>query len=148
MIFQQTFQRNLLGTWMMGQAFDLYSLSASRNNSYFLHGVTGAWGLRQIVLLLEDRDKVFETAMYFMCSLLAMYIAEGCPELKKENAVLPKDGLEDFKKMALEKDYNVHFYKLIDVCCHLYQEDETVFDRTLRITMNVALTYPTTKATQ
>ena len=148
-IFQQIWMKKYLGRWIMENAMLLYSMAACRNNSYFLNGVTGAWGLRKIMILLNDGENVLKTTLHFMCSLFAMYIATGFPELPDSNfEALPDRRLEDFKKKALEKDYDAHIYKLIDVCCNLCQEDEFADVGISRLCANVALTYPKTKGVQ
>ena len=90
-----------------------------------------------------------KAVMHFVCALLAMYIAEVCPALSAEIAeAVPNLHLEDLQKKALEKDYGVHVYKLIHICCNICKEDEYIcMDGCLR-TANVALSHLITKAVQ
>eukprot|EP00095_Tigriopus_kingsejongensis_P000930 maker-scaffold635_size121629-snap-gene-0.8 protein:Tk00930 transcript:maker-scaffold635_size121629-snap-gene-0.8-mRNA-1 annotation:"oxytocin vasopressin receptor-like protein" len=72
-----------LALWVLEQILVVYTGSQPRNDFFLLHGVTSGWALRQILGLftLDDSRRILR---FYVCALLATYLACGSPMIRME----------------------------------------------------------------
>ena len=131
---------------MLDAAILLYISPARRNNNYFLHGVTGGWGLSHIMPTLKTGNNIMQTFAYYMSTLVAMYISEGCPDLSEDHfSDIRVKEWQDLKSLALESDFDEHVFKVMHVCHTRYEEGGELGERYVKAA-TIALEYPITRA--
>ena len=114
----------VLGDFLIETAMIVYHASVRRNDFFFLHGVTGAWSLKNILCHLSQQD-VIDSARTFLCVLLATYMTQDSPKLEHtvpECDVRQQEWQEIIDK-ALGCDYNEHVFKLVQVCHDMWKEN-------------------------
>lgn len=67
-----------LGTWMLVQAIEVYAGSSRTNDFFFLHGVSAAWALKQVLPLLEQGDRT-PAARDYVNALVGTYASQEQP---------------------------------------------------------------------
>ena len=104
-------------------------MSEIRNNFFFLHGITGAWSLSQILPILTDKNAALKTIIYFISTLLVIYKEEDCPAIEEKNlSSVVAGSWDELKKDIFKRTIDLHVYKLAHVCRSRYEQnpDETM----------------------
>lgn len=108
-----------LTAWAVDCAITLYVTAERQNDFFFLHGVTSAWSLRQIILRIQDDELAVRALKVFLCVVMALYTTLERPTLHLE--YLNDPSVHEFswdeliqKTFAVENDE--HVYKLVQVC--------------------------------
>ena len=114
----------VLGNYLVETAMTAYQASVRRNDFFLLHGVTGAWSLKNILCHLSQED-VIDSARTFLCVLLATYMTQDSPKLEytvPECDVTQQTWQEIIHK-AFGYDYDEHVFKLVQVCHDMWLEN-------------------------
>ena len=134
----------VLGDYLVQAALTVYHGSDRRNDFLLLHGVTGAWSLRNIMPHLS-REDIIDSARIFLCCLLGTYKTQDNPELK--HTVSPCDitdqTWQEIIDKALAHDFDEHIFKLVQVCHDMWLEDRASRHGDLYVaSARVAVDYP------
>ena len=132
-----------LSMWLLDCAVTVYTAAVKRNDFFLLHGVTSAWSLTQILPLLEHKDAL-DTVRVYLCALLAVYMAQGTPELSLDQ-LTPKDDRQwdEIVRDTLSEDRDEHVFKLVQVC-HDISKESPGNDELYLSAAGCALKYPLT----
>ena len=138
----------VLGDFIVHAALTVYQGSDRRNDFLLLHGVTGAWSLRNIMPHLS-REDVIDSARIFLCCLLGTYKTQDNPELVHTVPacdVTDKVWQEIITK-ALGHDFDEHIFKLVQVCHDMWLEDRAtphgpLYVASARVAVDFPLVHP------
>ena len=114
-------QMTVLGHWLTDCALAVYAMSQARNDFFLIHGVTAAWSLCQILPVFADQTEAgqaeaMKAIRVFVCGLIAVYVAQGCPALTESQLDVKVRTWEQIISDALSRDCDEHIYKLVQVC--------------------------------
>ena len=117
----------VLGDLLVHTAMTAYQASARRNDFFLLHGVTGAWSLRNVFKCNLSEEDLVKSTRYFLCCLLATYMCQDTPKL--EHTVGEYDVNDQTWQAVIDKalasDFDEHIFKLVQVCHDMWKEDPT-----------------------
>ncbi len=117
--------------WLVDSCIVAYIITEIPNYFFMLHGVTGTWSLKTI-LTAVDVQHVAEILQNYLCILLGVYLAEGCPRLDRSiltSTSVDNLSFDDLRQQALapvaegEGDKNEHVFKLLQVCIDMSLEN-------------------------
>ena len=116
--------------WLVDCAIIVYIVAENPNDFFLVHGVTGAWSLRNILLTYTDYDKGCEVIRTYLCVLLAVYAAIDNPKICLQNLSADKGSTEvpwtELAEKAMAREYDEHIYKLVQVCWDMDRENPDV----------------------
>ena len=114
----------VLGNYLVETAMVAYQASVRRNDFFLLHGVTGAWSLKNILRHLSKED-VIVSARIFLCVLLATYMTQDSPKLAHAvpECDVKQQIWQEIIDKAFENDYDEHVFKLVQVCHDMWLEN-------------------------
>ena len=118
-----------IGEWIIDCAILVYGMAETKNNFLFLHGVTAAWGLSQILPSLNDKNEALKAIIYFISALIVVYNGQDCPVLEEKNlSSVTAGSWDELKKEIFKAVVDPHVYKLAHVCRSRFEQnpDETM----------------------
>ena len=129
--------------WVIDSAVTVYTASKRRNDFFLLHGVTGAWSLKQVLLAMEEvKSKVLVSCIQeFVYALFAVYIIQKRPKMVTSYLTEPVDeSWEQIIQDTLNGEKDEHIYKLAQVCYERAQtypsDQQNVFKKATRSSMD------------
>lgn len=120
-------QLQKLSSWLVDCAITVYFVAENKNDFFLLHGVTGAWSLKNILSSFSDFSAGLEAVQTFLFILFAAYAAEDRPRLcldrltSADQSELPS--WEGIAERAINTEYDEHVYKLVQVCWDMDKEN-------------------------
>ena len=105
--------------WVIDNAITVYTASERRNDFFLLHGVTGAWSLKQALSAMEEVDlKILISCIQeFVYVLFSVYVVEQTPKMVTSYLTDPvKESWEEIIRNAINSEKDEHVYKMTQVC--------------------------------
>lgn len=112
--------------WIMKQAIAVYVMSERVNDFFLVHGITGAWSLKQIIPVLKRPDAL-DALRTFTCMLFGVYMAQDTPRLMKPPTRPGPTNDTAWKNLideALSRPRDEHVFKMIQVTYEVWQENK------------------------
>jgi hypothetical protein len=129
-----------IADWILHQILTVYVTAQSdrQNDFVLLHGVTCAWSVRQIIVLLDGKEAL-EALRTLVCMIFAAYIGVGGPKLTNEVDSSIRVNETDWanliqRTLAAENERDEHVYKLTQICYELWKEPENGHNAALYFT--------------
>lgn len=115
-----------IADWILKQAIAVYVMSERVNDFFLVHGITGAWSLKQIIPLLKRPDAL-DALRTFTCMLLSVYMTQDTPRLLKPPSRSESTNDTAWKNLideALSRPRDEHVFKMIQVTHEVWQENK------------------------